>query len=110
MPDRLYFTLIPFFAAGVALHIWDPRRVLPCWCMAIPLGILLLTAAALLVIPARKEQTTSAWGPPLVLAYLAATALMNSLWPLVMLLPALILIVKWRAIQVQTGRRPPPND
>ena len=110
MPDRLYLALIPFFAAGVAIQIWNPRRLFPCWCVAIPIGILLLTAAALLVVPARRRPATNAWGPPVVLAYLALAAFVNSLWPAVMLLPALILIIKWRVIQVQTGHRPPPED
>jgi hypothetical protein len=32
---------------------------------------------------------------------------MNSVWPLAMLLPALIFLVRWRAVRIQTGHEPP---
>jgi len=109
VPDRIYLALVPFFALGVVIQVWNPRRVLACWCLAIPIGMLLLIAAVLVAIPVRRRGSANSWGPPVVFAYLAASALVNSMWPLVMLLPALILVIKWRAVQVQTGRRPPED-
>ena len=107
MPDRIYLALIPFFALGIVIQVANPRRLLPCWCLAIPIGIVLLIAAVLMAIPARHRGSANAWGSPVVFAYLAASAFVNSVWPLAMLLPALILVIKWRAVAVQTGRRPP---
>jgi hypothetical protein len=103
-PDALYLWLLPFFAGGVALHLWQPQRLLPCICAAIPAGLALLLLAVLLGMPVVRGKT-SEWGPAVVAVYVAAALFLNSLWPLALLIPALAAMIRWRAVRVQTGHR-----
>ena len=52
--------------------------------------------------PRRAEATAG-------LGYLGVSLLVNSSWPIALLLPALVVMIRWRATQVQTGRRQPPS-
>jgi hypothetical protein len=105
----LALPFVVFFAAGILLHLWRPVRILPEWWIALLIGVLLGVGALSLALPAiwgtavSEERLQAAAG----LAYLGGALGANSAWPIALLLPALVLVIRWRAILIQTGRRPP---
>lgn len=74
--------------------------------MGLAIGVPLLVAAAIVALACEGCEP---YRPSLamVLAYVGIAAIADSLWPIALLLPALVVAIKWRAVAVQTGHRPP---
>jgi hypothetical protein len=93
----------PFVVAGVVLHLIRPARLLPDWWMGVAIGLPLVAGGVAIALVADHR-----WAKPAgaVVASAGAGFAVNSVWPLVLLLPALVLAVRWRVVRVQTGHRP----
>jgi hypothetical protein len=102
--DHLHWIVAPFVVAGVLLHIWVPARLLPEWWMGVAAGVPLVAAAVAVWFVASGPYRRAA---VVVVAAVGIGLAVNSLWPIVFLLPALVTAAKSRAIMVQTARRPP---
>lgn len=106
MGDRVHWVFPPFLAAGLVIHAFAPLSLVPEWWMGLAIGLPLVAAAGIVAFacdgcePYRRSLA-------MILGYVAVSALVDSLWPIALAIPALALAVKWRAIAVQTGHRPP---
>ena len=107
--DKIPFAAVPFLAGGILVDLWRPLRVFPSWGAAVAVGAVLVVAGAALIVPARRTSAASdrrlAGG--LLAAYVGISLVANSWWPILFLIPGLAAVIRWRAVQVQTGRRPP---
>ncbi len=106
MGDRIHWVFPPFLVAGLVIHLFSPLRLVPEWWMGVVIGVPLLVAAAIVAFACDGCEPYR-WSLAMVLGYIGVAAIADSLWPIALLLPALIVAVKWRAIAVQTGHRPP---
>lgn len=92
---RALWTLPVTYAAGVALHLWIPLRLLPWWILAVPLGATILVASKPLLFPSPRRSPDGRTLAGAAVAYAGAALLVNSLWPLVLLVPAVSFAVRW---------------
>lgn len=109
--DKIPLAALPFLAAGILVDLWRPIRVFSSWGVAVAVGAVLVVAGAALIVPARRSSAAAdrrlAGG--LLLAYAGISLVANTWWPIFFLIPGLAAVIRWRAVQVQTGRRPPGN-
>ncbi len=107
---RIQWAYAPFLLGAVAIHLAAPRRLFGTWWPAILLAGAALAAAAILIGAALRNEhrrNLLLFAPPLAFPLLAGA--LDSVWPLALLLPALIFVVRWRAVRIQTGHEPPPS-
>ena len=106
---KVLLLFVPFFGAGVLLHLWKPIELLGNRWVASALGIALVGAAVVLAFWAGGAGSAVRLQSAAALGYLGAAFIVDSVWPIALLLPALAFIIRWRAVTVQTGRRQPPS-
>lgn len=105
---RIQWAHVPFLIGAVVIHVFASRRLFPDRWMGVVLAAAALGAALAVIAvavtePRRRHRLVFA--PPLAYPLLAGA--LNSVWPLAMMLPAFILIVRWRAVRIQTGHESP---
>jgi hypothetical protein len=98
------WTLPVAFAAGGLFHLWVSVKLLPWWLLAAPIGVVLLIAAKPLVFPSTRRDPDGRTVAGLGLAHLGASLVINSLWPIVLLIPAVSFIVRWESVRETGGR------
>jgi hypothetical protein len=107
--DKIPLATLPFLAGGILVDLWRPLRVFDSWGVAVAAGAVLVVAGTALIVPARRSSAAAdrrlAGG--LLAAYAGISLVANTWWPIIFLIPALAAVIRWRAVQVQTGRRPP---
>jgi hypothetical protein len=101
--DRIHLVFPPFVVAGIVLHLVSPARLLPEWWMGLAVGLPLVAAGVAILIVAEGR-----WAAPAgaLVASVGVGFAVNSVWPIALLLPAVVLAIRWRAVRVQTGHRP----
>jgi hypothetical protein len=107
---RIQWAYVPFLLAAIVIQLAAPRRLFGRWWPAIVLAGAALIGAAILIRRALADdgrRRLLLFAPPLAFPMLAGC--LDSVWPLAMLLPALIFVVRWRAVRIQTGHEPPPS-
>ncbi len=107
--DRLPLALVPFLLGGITLSFWLPLEVFPERWIGMVAGLVALVAGMTLIVRsgARSAADDLQGAAGLLLGYVGVSLAFNSWWPVLALVPALIGIVKWRAVRIQTGRRQP---
>ena len=108
-PHRLLLPLAITLALGISLSLWTSLRIISAWWIADVCGAALGAAGAwaLTRVWDRSAETDPAVATALLIVYAGASLIANTWWPL-LLLPALLAgIIRWRAVQIQTGRRQP---
>jgi hypothetical protein len=104
MIDRLQWLYIPAFAAGAGLHLAKPIHLVPSLWIGAVVASCIAVVAAVVGVPAIGRRAPLRIGIALLLLYVAASFLLNSIWPPALLLPLFAFMVRWRAIEKQTGR------
>ena len=101
--DRIHLIFPLFVVAGIVLHFISPARLLPEWWMGLAVGLPLVAAGGAVLGVAEGR-----WAKPAgaLVASVGVGFAVNSIWPIALLLPALVLAARWRAVRVQTGHRP----
>ena len=109
---RIQWAHLPFMAAAVVVEVLAPRRLFGAWWMGAVLAALAAAVALALSLPALRERSASGKAsrrlvlvPPLGYPLLAGAV--NSVWPLAVMLPAGIFLIRWRAVRIQTGHEAP---
>lgn len=94
------------FTVGALITIWVPVRILP-WPLAIAGGIgLFLLASTSARIGDLYESRIRLHGT-LLAAYAGGALLINSIWPLVLLIPVIQVIRQWPEVRESGGREGP---
>ncbi len=104
MNDRLQWFYLPAFAVGVGLHLAQPVHLVPSFRIGAIVASCVAVTAVIIGIPAIGRQAPRQMGIAFLLLYVAASFALNSVWPLALLLPLFAFMVRWRAVQKQTGR------
>jgi hypothetical protein len=104
---RALWTLPFAFATGLLFHLWVAVRLLPWWPVAVPAGALLLVASKPLLLPSPRRTPGGRTVAGAAVAYAGASLLINSLWPLVLLVPGIFFIVRWTSVRATGGAEGP---
>ena len=109
MADRIPLVTIPVFLAGLALSRWTPLRIVTPWWIALVIGAVLGVVGLWLLLPVwrRPVDTSLRAAAGFLIAYFGLAVLTNTWWPILLILPALAGVVRWRAVRIQTGHRQP---
>ena len=108
-PHSLLVPLAFSLALGISLSLWTPLRIVSIWWIAAVCGAALGAAGAWTLIRVWDRFADGDLGVvgALLITYTGASLIVNTWWPL-LLIPALLAgIVRWRAVQIQTGHRQP---
>ena len=104
---RALWTLPAAFAVGALFHLWIGVRLLPWWLLAAPLGAALLVASKPWLLPSPRRAPDRRTLAGAALAYAGASLLVNSLWPVVLAIPAVSFIVRGDAVRDTGGAEGP---
>ncbi len=108
-PNRILLLLAIALVAGIALSLWSPLRIVSSWWVAAVCGTALGAAGGWTLSRTwdREAHTDLGVAGALVTVYAGAALIANTWWPIILLPVVLAGIVRWRAVQIQTGRRQP---
>jgi len=92
------------FAASIVFSLWVPVRMLPWWLAVILGGVVLVLAAIVWQTAAGSSMRKHA---AVVMGFVATGLLLNSIWPIVLLIPTVQAVRKWPEVR-ETGSREGP--